>query len=195
MGAGGVGLLPLQLLWINLITDGLPALALGVDPAEHDVMRRRPRDASKPILTLPRWVQILSQGAVMTAVALLLAYVFAPLVESHAPGMVLTAADTTRTMLFAAIVLAELLHTLTFRSETKSVFSREVIKNKWLLAAIAGSFALQFLVIYVPGLRHLFQLTPLDPLQWGMTLAVAFVAMVVNDLIGLLIDKKMSGKE
>jgi len=195
LGAGGVGLLPLQLLWINLITDGLPALALGVDPAEHDVMRRRPRDASKPILTLPRWVQILSQGAVMTAVALLLAYVFAPLVESHAPGMVLTAADTTRTMLFAAIVLAELLHTLTFRSETKSVFSREVIKNKWLLAAIAGSFALQFLVIYVPGLRHLFQLTPLDPLQWGMTLAVAFVAMVVNDLIGLLIDKKMSGKE
>jgi len=191
----GAGLLPLQLLWINLITDGLPALALGVDPAEHDAMRRKPRNASKPILTLPRWMQIFSQGAVMTVAALILAYVVAPLVESHAPGLAASNAYTTRTMLFAGLVLAELLHTLTFRSETKPVFSAEVVKNKWLLAAIAGSFALQFLVIYVPGLRDLFQLSPLSALQWGAVLAVAFIAMVINDLIGLVIDKKMSGRE
>ena len=195
LGEGGIALLPLQLLWINLITDGLPALALGVDPAEHDVMKRRPRNASKPILTLPRWTQIFSQGAMMTTAALLLAYVFAPLVESHAPDMMAGNALITRTMLFAGLVLAELLHTLTFRSETKSVFSREAFKNKWLLLAISASFALQFLVIYMPGLRDLFQLTPLNAPQWGMVIVVAFVAMVGNDLIGLLIDRKMSGRE
>ena len=190
----GAGLLPLQLLWINLITDGLPALALGVDPAEHDVMKRRPRNASKPILTLPRWTQIVSQGAVLSAGALLLAYVLAPLVESHALS-VAENADITRTMLFACLVLSQLLHTLTFRSETKSVFSREVLKNKWLLIAITVSFALQFLVIYVPGMRDLFKLHGLDLMQWGMVLVVAFVSMIANDLIGLLIDRKMSGRE
>ena len=184
LGAGVIGLLPLQLLWINLITDGLPALALGIDPAERDVMRRRPRDARKPILTLRRWVQILAQGAVITGAALLLAYVVAPLIAARAPGALDSAADAARTMLFAGIVLSELLHTLTFRSETSSVFSREVIKNKWLLMAIAGSLALQFLVIYLPGLRGLFKLSPLSLLQWGLTAAVAFVAMAVNDLIG-----------
>jgi Ca2+-transporting ATPase len=190
----GAPLLPLQLLWINLITDGMPALALGVDPAEYDVMQRRPRDASKAILTLPRWIQIFAQGAVLSVGALLLAYVLAPLIEpaglsADERGLI------TRTMLFACLVLSQLLHTLAYRSETKSIFSVEVFKNKWLLAAIAGSFALQFLVISVEGLRGLFGLTWLSPLQWAVVVAVALVSMVVNDGIGLLIDRAQKGKE
>ncbi|MDR1775005.1 MAG: calcium-translocating P-type ATPase, PMCA-type [Actinomycetes bacterium] len=185
--ASGATLLPLQLLWINLITDGMPALALGVDPSEHDVMARRPRNAGKPILTLPRWTQIILQGAVLSAAGLLVAYWLGPLTGADAPAV--------RTMLFACLVLSQLLHTFAYRSETKSVFSREVFRNKWLIGAVLLSFALQFLVIYLPGLRHIFSLSPLNGVEWATVVAVAFVSMVVNDGIGLIIDRLQRGKE
>jgi Ca2+-transporting ATPase len=183
----GAHLLPLQLLWINLITDGLPALALGIDPPEHDVMKRRPRDAGKPILTFPRWTQIFSQGAVMTAAGLLVAYVIGPALK--APP------EDTLTMLFSTIVLCELLHIFAYRSETKSVFSREVFKNKWLIITFVVSLALQIVVIHVPVVRNLFHLDPLTPLGWVAVIVVSFAAMAINDGIGLIIDRVMRDKE
>ena len=128
-------LLPLQLLWINLVTDGLPALALGVDPADSRVMDRPPRDADESILTRRRQLQILWQGFIMTAGALVLGYVIAPALGA-------TQAES-RTMLFSALVLTQLLHAFNFRSETGTVFSLESLKNKWLVLSLLGSMTLQ----------------------------------------------------
>ncbi|MBK5211497.1 MAG: calcium-translocating P-type ATPase, PMCA-type [Coriobacteriia bacterium] len=177
-------LLPLQILWINLITDGLPALALGVDPAEKGIMGRKPRNAAEPILTGARWFQIAWQGFILSIFPLILGYVIAPR---------LGASDAaSRTMLFTTLVLSQLLHTMTFRSESNTIFSIESLKNKWLLGAITGSIIFQLLLIYAPGTEKLFRVVPLNAADWiavvGVTLMSIFV-IDVSKVIGARLKK------
>jgi len=155
-------------------------------------MKRRPRDASKPILTAPRWIQILGQGSVMTAAALLVAYVLGPLFGNHGD---VTNAEVTRSMLFATIVFCELFHVFAYRSETKSVFSAEAFKNKWLNIGVAVSMALQVFVINIAGVQDIFHLVDLAWAEWAAVLLVAVLCMAINDGIGLIIDRVMRGKE
>ncbi|MCL2680236.1 MAG: cation-translocating P-type ATPase [Coriobacteriia bacterium] len=195
---GGVeapNLLPLQLLWINLMTDGLPALALGVDPPEIDVMKRRPRNVRKPILTKARWTQILCQGTVMSAAALLAAFVVGPWLVAVCNISVTDQAAQTRTLLFLTIIFSQLFHIFAYRSTTKSVFSAEAFKNKWLNAAFVFGALSQLAVLYVPALRDLFGLTVLGLLEWTVVLVLAFAAMTVNDFIGLYADRRLAGQE
>lgn len=179
-------LLPLQILWINLVTDGLPALAMGVDPAESDTMLRKPRNVSEPILTARRWSKIAWQGLVLSVFPLILGYGIAPMLG--------VSDEVIRTMIFTTLVMSQLLHTLSFRSESKSVFSRETFKNKWLLLAIGGSLLLHTALIYIPGTEAIFKVVPLSLANWAAIIAVSFSSMVVLD-ISKVLTAKMRKKE
>lgn len=174
-------LLPLQILWINLITDGMPALALGVDPAEDDIMDRQPRNAAEPILTGKRWFQIGWQGFILSIFPILLGYWISPMLG--------VSGATSRTMLFTTLVLSQLLHSLSFRSEAHSVFSLRSLKNKWLLASIAGSMLLQVILIYTPGAERLFRVTPLNFADWVAVIGVSVCSIAVIDISNLILNR------
>jgi Ca2+-transporting ATPase len=180
-------LLPLQLLWINLVTDGLPALALGVDPADPEVMDRPPRDKDESILTPRRQLQILWQGSVMTAAALVLGYAVAPALGSNA--------DASQTMLFCALVLTQLLHAFNFRSETRTVFSPRSLENRWLVLGLVGSMTLQVLVVYVPGAEQIFHTHPLNGPEWLAVVLTALLAIAVIDVSHLLMVRRQRAAE
>ncbi|MDR3687686.1 MAG: cation-transporting P-type ATPase, partial [Coriobacteriia bacterium] len=173
-------LLPLQLLWINLVTDGLPALALGVDPSDPGVMDRPPRDASKSILSAGRQLQVAWQGLVMTATVLGLYYFVAP----HIPG---TTASEARTMLFSALVLTQLLHAFDFRRASATVWHPSSLKNRWLVLSLCGSMALQAAIIYVPALSEVFKTAPLTGVQWAAVIGSGLLAVVVIDASKLFV--------
>ncbi|MEI7813321.1 MAG: cation-translocating P-type ATPase, partial [Coriobacteriia bacterium] len=176
-------LLPLQLLWINLVTDGLPALALGVDPGDSGVMDRTPRVAEESILSGPRQIQILWQGVVMTLSCLVLYYLVAPLLPGMTPNV-------DRTMLFAALVLTQLLHAFSFRSETRSVWSTNSFANRWLVIGLIGSMALQCVVIYLPAAQSVFKTASLSPIHWLAVVAAALVAIGILDATKLLVSRR-----
>lgn len=170
-------LLPLQLLWINLVTDGLPALALGVDPGSPRVMERSPRSSGESILTPRRRVQIVVQGLLITlgALSMYLAVKFNLVTvdgAAHAP-----------TMLFTTIVLSQLLHAFNFRSETRTVFRLETLRNRWLVAAFFGSMTLQMLVIYTPALQTVFQTQALGVHDWIAVLIASSLPLIAIDLV------------
>ncbi|TLM66851.1 MAG: HAD family hydrolase, partial [Actinobacteria bacterium] len=171
----------LQLLWINLVTDGPPALALGVDPGSPRVMQRKPRGTDESMLTGLRQRQIVVQGALMTLAGLIVffgtEYKLFP-VDSPAHA---------QTMLFTAMVLVQLLHAFDFISDTRTVFSPESLRNKWLLAGLAGSVALQAAVIYAPSLQRIFGTQPLGLADWlavAVSVLVPFVAIDVIKVAG-----------
>ena len=173
-------LLPLQLLWINLVTDGLPALALGVDPGSPRVMDRPPRGADESILTPRRQIQVVVQGVLITLGAL-------AMYLGVGNGWIASdGAQHAQTMLFTTIVLSQLLHAFNFRSETRSVFSLETLKNRWLVSAFGGSVALQSLVIYVPALQRLFRTQALGIHDWITVLVASALPLILIDAMKLL---------
>ncbi len=174
-------LLPLQLLWINLVTDGLPALALGVDPEESGVMDRPPRDVGESILSAQRQMQIVWQGAVMTLSALALYYFVAPAIPGTTPFVA-------RTMLFSGLVLTQLLHAFDFRDSRGTVWHPRSFANRWLVLALIGSMALQVLVTTLPALREVFQTAPLSAVQWIAVVASALVAVAIIDASAMLAE-------
>jgi Ca2+-transporting ATPase len=176
-------LLPLQLLWINLVTDGLPALALGVDPGDPGVMDRTPRDAQESILSNSRKIQILWQGVVMTAGCLGLYYLVSPTLPGMTPNI-------DRTMLFTALVLTQLLHAFSFRSESRSVFSANSFRNYWLVAGLVGSMALQCVVIYLPAAQLVFKTAPLSPVHWLAVIVTSLMAIGVLDATKLVVSAR-----
>ncbi|MCE5191905.1 MAG: cation-translocating P-type ATPase [Actinomycetia bacterium] len=169
-------LLPLQILWINLVTDGFPALALGVDPASPRVMERKPRDAKESVLAPRHQAQVLWQGALITLAGLIM-YVWADFfMPGHNPARA-------QTMLFAAMVIAQLVHAFSFRSETRTIFSAYSLKNTWLNIAFAGSLALQFLVIYAPPMQRVFSTHALSLSDWGAVAGAVLIPTILIDVV------------
>jgi Ca2+-transporting ATPase len=173
-------LLPLQLLWINLVTDGLPALALGVDPGSPRIMERSPRGSGESILTPRRRVQVVVQGLLITFGALVM------YMGARAGWIDVDGAGHLQTMLFTTIVLTQLLHAFNFRSETRSVFRLETLGNRWLVAAFVGSMSLQMLVIYVPALQRVFRTQPLGLHDWIAVVIAALVPLILIDAAKLI---------
>src|SRR5690606_20074149 len=155
--AGESLVLPLvatQILWINLVTDGAPALALGLDPSDTDVMRQPPRPADEGVLTGEMWRGILLVGAIMAAGTLLV-------LDAALPGGLIEGTGTlayAQTMAFTTLVMFQLFNVLNARSDERSAF-RELLANRWLWGAIALSIALQALVVYVPPFQEAFSTT------------------------------------
>ncbi|HEY6710619.1 MAG TPA: cation-transporting P-type ATPase, partial [Actinomycetota bacterium] len=165
-----VPLLPVQILWINLVTDGLPAIALGLEPVERDTMRRPPRSPAESIFARGLWQHALWVGLLMAVVCLAL------LVGARALGW------PWQTMVFTTLALLQLGHALAVRSERDSFFSLGVWSNPLLLAAVAGTFAVQLLIVYLPALQGLFDTEPLTPAQLAVVLAASTVAFIAVEI-------------
>jgi len=174
-------LLPLQILWINLITDGLPALALGSDPPSSRLMQRPPRSAAEKILSPVRLGQTAWYGALITAggIAAFLGGLGLGHNFSHA-----------QTMVFCTMVLTQLLHSLDFRSEWRSVFSAASLENRPLLAAIAGSLALQSVVVYLPAAQKVFGTTALGPAEVGVVVSASIAPVAVIDMVKVALARR-----
>ncbi|WP_081784924.1 cation-translocating P-type ATPase [Cellulomonas sp. KRMCY2] len=172
-----VPLLATQILWINLLTDSAPALAMGVDPQTDDVMARPPRRLTDRVIDVHMWVGVLLLGAVMAVVTLLT-------IDLYLPGGMLPGSDdldTARTAGFTVLVLAQLFNALNARSEATSAF-RRLFANRWLWAAIVLSLALQVAVVHVPVLNTAFGTAPLGLDQWLVCAAMASAVLWVEEL-------------
>ncbi len=164
-----VPLLALQILWVNLLTDGFPALALGIDPVNADVMTRPPRPLTSHLIGKKDTLVLLLQGICITLTTLFL-YSF------YLKKNVALA----QTVAFTAIVLAELYIALNYHLGNNSLFSKTLFKNKWLWTALASSLALQFLVVYY--LNDIFKTVPLALTDWILILTVSSIVLGVHEL-------------
>jgi Ca2+-transporting ATPase len=161
-------LLATQILWINLVTDGPPALALGVDPPHEGVMRQPPRPAGEGVITARMWRGIVYIGVIMAAGTLLV-------LDASMPGGFLAGAGDLRhgqTMAFTTLMLFQMFNVLNARSDVESAFVH-LFSNWWLWAAIGGSVTLQVLVVSVPALQRAFGTTALTGGDWLLCVAVA----------------------
>ena len=170
--AVAVPLLATQILWINLLTDSAPALALGVDPPPTDVMRRRPRRSEERIVDARMWVGIAWVGVVMALVTLLA-------IDRHLPGGLVAGSgtiDEARTVGFTTLVLAQLFNCLNARSDRTSAF-RGLFTNSWLWGALMLSLALQAAVVQLSFLNDAFGTTPLSVSDWLECFLLASVVL------------------
>ena len=170
-----VPLLAIQLLWINLVTDSLPALALGVDPTEDDIMEAPPQKAGNNLFTLSLWKRIVLEGSMIGSLALL-AFVYG-LTRHDAPGEVWVA----RTMCFAVLSISQLVHAFNMRSE-KSLLKIKFLSNPHLIGAFFAGLALQITVIMTPAVSGVFGARPLSLQQWGVVGLLALMPIVVVEL-------------
>jgi len=161
-----IALTTIQLLWVNLTTDGLPAIALGVDPGDPDLMERKPRDPSESIFTRDVKAYLFAVPVLMT-VLLLGGYFYT--LETY--GLL-----EARTQLFTALVLMELANAVNARSLKYTVFKVGVFKNKFLWYAILSSFGLQLMVLYIPVFHGIFDVTYPTVFDW--TIAIVFTLIV-----------------
>ncbi len=178
-GSGGALVLPLlatQILWINLITDTGPALAMGVDPIAEDVMARKPRPRSQRIIDARMGLSVAEGGVVMAVLTLLTLDLFLPggLIEPVDAwlGAGPHSLELARTAAFTVLVLTQLFNCFNARSESASAF-RAAFSNHWLWAAVALSTALQVAVVHLPFLNLAFGTVPLSAGQWGVCVAMA----------------------
>ena len=183
-GAVVLPLLATQILWINLLTDSLPALSLGVDPAPRDVMRERPRKLTDKVIDGRMWSTILFVGTVM-ALASLIGF------DWFYPGGLIDGPHTTdeahaRTVAFTVLVFAQLFNVLNCRHERTSAFV-DLFRNRWMWGAIALSVVLQVLVIGVPLLNQAFGTVPLDPEQWLIAILLASSVLLLDELRKLVL--------
>ncbi len=180
-----VPLLATQLLWINLLTDAAPALAMGVDPSTDDVMARKPRKLTDRVIDGQMWGDIIFIGLIMAAVTLIG-------MDMHLAGGLFTDRSVdavghdaqmteARTMGFTILVFAQMLNALCSRSHDQSVFVG-LFANKWLWGAIALSALLQVVVIYVPFLNTAFGTVPLSAGAWVECLGLAMIVLVASEL-------------
>lgn len=172
-----VPLLATQILWINLITDSAPALAMGVDPETEDVMAQRPRRPSDRVINRRMASGILQVGLVMAMVTLGAIDLYLPggLLEGH------ESVATARTAAFTTLVFAQLFNALNSRSEHVSAF-HVMFTNKWLWAAIGFGLVTQVLVVQVPVLQSAFDTTGLSPSQWLVCLGLASVVLWFDEV-------------
>ena len=170
-----IPLLPIHLLWINLVTDGLPALALSAEPAEGDVMSRPPRHPRESVFAGGLGAHAIWVGLLMAGMVLLVQHWSITGENSH-----------WQTMVFTVLCLTQLGHVLAIRSEKQSLFTIGIFSNEYLLAAVALTFLLQMATIYVPLLNPVFKTAPLTPGELLFCIAwssLVFVAVEIEKAI------------
>lgn len=174
LGNPFVSLSAVQLLWLNLVTDGFPALALGLDPVDPTAMNHPPRKSSDSILPLRFAVQLFLTGFVI-AIGTLVACHFG----------LRQSAELAQTMAFTTLVVLELVRVQMVRSQ----YHMSIFSNPYIILALASSFLLQLIVIYTPFLQTVFGTAPLTFAEWGVILIVAIVVWVISTFINFLFKK------
>ena len=164
-------LLPIHILWVNLVTDGLPGLALAAEPAEPGIMRRPPRPPSENLFAHGMWQHILGVGLLIGA--LCLGVQAWALSNGNAHG---------QTMVFTVLTLSQLAHLLAIRSETSSLWQLGLWTNKPLLGAVALSFGLQMATVYFQPLNPIFKTQPMALAELGICMASACVVWIAVEI-------------
>lgn len=179
-------LLPIQILWVNLVTDGLPALSLGVDPGDKDVMERPPRDPEESIFSHGLKTKIIIQGTLI-GLSTLGAFVLG----LYWQGGSLAVA---RTMALTTLVMAQLIFVFACRSERHSLWQIKPFSNRWMVLAVLFSSLMQLAVIYIPLLQNVFQTTTLNWREWLIVLALASWSTILLDIIQTILHKTVHRK-
>ncbi len=164
-------LAPVQILWMNLVTDGMSALALGVDPNEKDVMQKKPRDKNAAVIDCRLFIDMMMVGAIMCAGTLLIYN------ASQCGGE-----DYARTMAFTTIIMFQMFYVFSCRSERHTLSSQGVFTNKWLILAVASSIALQVCVLYIPMLQTAFGTVALGAGDWARVLVVSSTIFIFGEV-------------
>lgn len=170
-------LVPIMILWVNLVTDGLPAMALGVDTAEDDLMTQQPRPARENIFARGLGWKIISRGVLIGLCTLAAFWIV--LNQNPDTPQTLTLAQT---VAFATLVMAQLIHVFDCRSSI-SIFHRNMLENKYLVAAVLSSVLLLLMVLYVEPLQPIFKTAPLGMDEWTIVL---FFAAAPTLLAGIM---------
>ena len=164
-------LLAIQLLWVNLVTDSLPAIALGLEPPEKDIMNRPPRDAKKSIFADGLMGKIVIEGFMIGMFTILAFFI----------GNKYYGIEVARTMAFISLGMLELIHSFNVKSE-ESIFKVGLFENKYLLGAFVLGTVLQLGIVFVPSLAEIFKLTQLNSTQWLITLAISIAPIIIVEL-------------
>ncbi|WP_126981297.1 calcium-translocating P-type ATPase, SERCA-type [Acetobacterium bakii] len=180
-------LLPIQILWINLVTDSLPALALGVEKNDPNIMNERPRSPKESVFAHGLGRRIIFHGIILAMITLTVFQI----------GLVNYSVDVARTMCFAVLAFSQLTHAINVRSEKKSLFSAQLFTNRYLWGALAISSALQLSVLLIPILQPIFHVVGMDAVQWFVVIIGSLMPLVVVELTkqaGPMLRKKLNIK-
>lgn len=186
-------LLATQILWINLVTDTLPAIALGIDPGERDVMKKKPRDPKESFFAGGAAVSAVLGGVLIGSLTLFAFYWGLrehgySLSSAGIPEDVMTYA---RTMAFVVLAASQLFYSFAKRSTTKSIFQLGLFSNKFLVGAVVAGLALQYISISVPFLAEAFKVQNLSLIDWGIVIGLALVPLFINEIVKIFM--RMSG--
>ena len=166
-----IPLLPIHILWINLVTDGLPGLAFTAEPAEHGIMRRPPRPPQESIFAHGMWQHIIWFGLFVGGVS----------IASQA-WAIARGAEYWQTVTFTVLTISQLFHSLAVRSERESLFSIGVLSNRYMLGAVMLTVALQLMVIYVPAFNPIFKTQPLPLFDLAVCFALSSLSLVAVEI-------------
>lgn len=162
-------LLAIQLLWINLVTDSFPAIALGLEPMDKYIMLKKPNNPKKSIFSDGLWGKIFFEG-IMIGVLTLFAFTI---------GTNMFSLEVGRTMAFISLSMLELIHSFNIRSEDTSIFELGILKNKYLVLAFFAGALLQIGVVIIPPVANIFNVVPLNFTQWICTFLISFSPIVI----------------
>jgi len=168
---------PIQLLWLNLVTDGAPALALGTEKGDPDIMEQSPRPPKEPIIN-----KLMLTGVIVQTIAITLTTLIAFKI-----GLRQANVKYAETMAFATLVFSELFRAFTARSERYPLLKIGVFSNKWMNWAVLGSAALMLLVLYVPFLQTIFNTVPLGWAEWQLIIPLFLVPSIAAEVAKYII--------
>ena len=171
-------LIAIQLLWINLVTDSLPAIALGLEKPEKDIMQRKPIDSKKGIFANGLWNKIILEGTMIGVLTLV----------AFSIGNKYYTLEVARTMAFLSIGFLELIHSINVKNE-KSIFETGLFENKYLVGSFVLGIFVQAIVVVVPAFAKVFEVVPLSLTQWIITIAISILPIPVIEL-----QKKIDSK-
>ena len=164
-------LLAIQLLWINLVTDSLPAIAIGLEPPEKDIMKRQPIDSRKGIFSDGLWNKIIVEGIMLGMLTLV----------TFSVGNKYFGLEVGRTMAFIALGMLELVHSFNIKSE-QSIFKIGILENKYLIGSFILGTIIQTIVVIVPTLANIFKLVPLTNIQWIITIVISLLPIPIMEI-------------
>ena len=180
-------LLPIHILWVNLITDSFPALSLGVDPGDEGVMDLPPRSPKESLFAGRMGILLILNGILIganTLFAFLLGEYLYPESLRHA-----------QTMAFVVLSVSQLFYSLSMRNETKSLFQVGILKNKWLICSVLFGILIQFAIITIPFTATIFKVYSLTLKDWGIVILISLIPFIVNEIVKIFFrfsDKKLN---
>lgn len=189
-------LIATQLLWINLITDSFPAIALGMDPGNPDVMKEKPRNAKESFFAGGAGMHVILGGILIGGLTIF-AFWFGYYEHGYNPfsnSVPVNTVEYARTMAFMVLVIAQLFYSLAVRNSLKSIFQIGVFSNKYLSGAILLGVLLQLLVIGIPAMQRAFHLQMIDLRAWLIVISLGLVPLFFNEILKVFIRARLKRK-